>query len=62
MILLVIIKYIKLSVYNKINKKSPNIKSVHISVEVGIIKGKIKDLKVDVISFNIIGAHTINQD
>ncbi len=61
MILLVIIKYIKLSVYNKINK-NPNIKSVHISVEVGIIKRKIKDLKVDVISSNIIGAHTINQD
>ena len=50
-----------MSVYNKINKKNPSLKSVHISVEVGLIKEKIKDLQVVVVSSNIIGAHTIDE-
>lgn len=44
--------------YYKLHKKYPNIKSVHIAVEVGIIKEKIKDLDVVIISPEIIDAHT----
>lgn len=44
--------------YYRINKKYPDIKSVHIAVEVGIIKEKIKDLDVVIISPEIIDAHT----
>lgn len=39
-------------------KESPNLKSVHITVEVGLFKERIKDLQVAIISPNIQGAHT----
>ena len=44
--------------YYKINNKYPVFKSLHIAVEVGLIKEKIKDLEVVIISPEIIGAHT----
>ena len=47
--------------YVKINGYRPNLKSVHIGVEVGFIKDKIKDLEVAIISPNIIGAHSVSE-
>jgi len=44
--------------YYKVNNKFPNLKSLHIAVEVGIIKEKIKDLEVVIISPEIFDAHT----
>lgn len=47
--------------YYQLNKKYPKIKSMHIAVEAGLIKEKIKDLEVIIISPEIIDAHTINE-
>lgn len=47
--------------YYKLNNKYPEMKSVHISVEVGLIKEKIKDLEVVIISPEIVDAHTPNE-
>ena len=47
-----------ISVYKKINKKEPILKSVHIGVEVGLLKEKIKGLEAVIISPKIIGAHS----
>ena len=44
--------------YYKINNKYPELKSVHIAVEVGLIKEKIPNLEVVIISPEIIDAHT----
>lgn len=41
--------------------KRLSIKAVHITVEVGIIKNKMPDLQVAIISPNIEGAHTIDE-
>lgn len=47
--------------YKQINNCNPSIKSVHISVEVGLLKEKISDLEVAIISPNIIGAHSTEE-
>ena len=47
--------------YYKINNKYPELKSVHIAVEVGLIKEKMKDIEVVIISPEIIDAHTIRE-
>lgn len=44
--------------YYKINNSFPAVKSLHIAVEVGIIKEKIDDLEVVIVSPFIMGAHT----
>lgn len=41
--------------------KQPVLKSVHITVEVGIFQAKIPNLEIAIISPNIQGAHTINE-
>ena len=47
--------------YKKVNNKKPTLKSVHIGVEVGLLKDKIENLDVVIISPKIIGAHSINE-
>lgn len=47
--------------YKDINNTSPKIESIHVSVEAGIIKEKIPNLEVAIISPNIIGAHTTSE-
>lgn len=47
--------------YYKINNTYPLVKSLHVAVEVGLIKEKIKDLEVVIISPKIVGAHTPNE-
>jgi len=47
--------------YRMVNDKNPTLKSVHIGVEVGFFKDKIKGLDVVIISPKIIGAHSINE-
>ena len=47
--------------YYRVNNKYPCLESLHIAVEVGLIKEKIKDLDVVIISPNISGAHSTNE-
>jgi len=48
--------------YKNINEnKEPSIKSVHITVETGFFKEKIKNLEVAIISPKILNAHTPNE-
>ena len=47
--------------YKSFNTNSPNIESVHISVEVGLLIEKIPKLEVAIISPNIIGAHSTEE-
>ena len=56
----ILVKELVNSYYKEFNSK-PIIESVHISVEVGIIKNKIPNLEVAIISSNIEGAHTTNE-
>ena len=44
--------------YQRINGKNPKLESIHIGVEVGILKQKIKDLEVVIIAPNILDAHS----
>ncbi len=44
--------------YLEFNNEKPNIKSVHIAVEVGLIKEKLNGLDVAIISPNIMGTHS----
>lgn len=58
-----IVKILK-HTFNKVKEnkdKELKIKSVHITVEVGIIKEKMLDLQVAIISPNIEGAHTVDE-
>lgn len=57
----VLIKNIVNSYKQVIKKCDLNLKPVHITVECGFFKEKIKDLDVAIISPNIIGAHTIEE-
>lgn len=47
--------------YYRVNNKYPRLESLHIAVEVGLIKEKIKDLNVVIISPNISGAHSTKE-
>ena len=47
-----------IKVYQEFNDNKPLLKSVHIGVEVGLLKEKIKDLEVVIISPKIIDAHS----
>lgn len=47
--------------YYETNNSYPALESLHIAVEVGLIKDKIKDLEVVIISPNIKGAHSTNE-
>lgn len=47
--------------YEKIENKSPNLESVHITVECGFFEKKLPGLQVAIISPKIIGAHTVNE-
>lgn len=47
--------------YGKIENKTPNLKSVHITVEAGFFENKLPGLQVAIISPKILGAHTINE-
>ena len=47
--------------YKELFHNKPKLESVHISVEVGLIKEKIPDLEIAIISPNIIGAHTTKE-
>ncbi len=47
--------------YRSFNTNSPNIESVHISVEVGLLIEKMPKLEVAIISPNIIGAHSTEE-
>lgn len=47
--------------YEKIETSSPNLKSVHITVESGFFENKLPGLQVAIISPKILGAHTINE-
>ena len=47
--------------YKMIDGNNPMIKSVHIGVEVGLIKAKISDLDVAIISPKIMNAHSTNE-
>ena len=47
--------------YQKIDGNSPSLKSVHIGVEVGLLKEKINDLEVAIISPKILDAHSPNE-
>ncbi len=47
--------------YRKVNKKEPRLESKHVALEVGLIKEKIPNLEVAVISPKIIGAHTTKE-
>ena len=47
--------------YQKIDGNKPNLKSVHIGVEVGLLKEKINDLEVAIISPKILDAHSPNE-
>ena len=47
--------------YYEINNKKPVIESVHAAVEVGILKEKIKNLDVAIISPKILDAHSTNE-
>lgn len=48
--------------FEKTNKEELlSVKSVHITVEAGFFKEKIKDLEVAIISPKILGAHTVNE-
>lgn len=47
--------------FEKIESKSLNIKPVHITVESGFFKEKIKDLEIAIISPKILNAHTVNE-
>lgn len=50
------------SVYQSMNDgKLPSVKSVHITVETGFFKEKIKDLEVAIISPKILNAHTVDE-
>lgn len=44
--------------YQKSHKREPKLQSVHITVEAGIIKEKMPDIEIAIISPNIKGAHT----
>ena len=56
-----LVKELKKS-YEKIEvDKKPNIKAVHITVEAGFFKQKIKDLEVAIISPKILNAHTTKE-
>lgn len=51
-----------INIHEKIFKnKKLNVKSVHVTVEAGFFKEKIKDLQIAIISPKIIGAHTVNE-
>lgn len=56
-----IVKKLIDSYKNTVNKNGPIIKSVHITVEAGILKNKIPGLEVVIISPNILGAHSVNE-
>ena len=47
--------------YQKINGNKPSLKSIHIGVEVGLLKEKINDLEVAIISPKILDAHSPNE-
>lgn len=47
--------------YQKIDGNIPSLKSVHIGVEVGLLKEKINDLEVAIISPKILDAHSPNE-
>lgn len=47
--------------YKKIENKSPDLKSVHITVEAGFFENKLPGLQVAIISPKILGAHTVNE-
>lgn len=47
--------------YEKIENKTPDLKSVHITVESGFFENKLPGLQVAIISPKILGAHTINE-
>ena len=55
-----LVKAMKAS-YKRITNTYPELKSLHVAVEVGLIKEKIKDLNVIIISPKIIDAHTTNE-
>lgn len=50
-----------INAYQKIDGNIPSLKSVHIGVEVGLIKEKINDLEVAIISPKILDAHSPNE-
>ena len=45
----------------KLFKEKPSIKSMHITVEVGIFQRKIPNIQIAIISPNIQGAHTTKE-
>ena len=47
--------------YEKIENRSPNVESVHITVECGFFENKLPGLQVAIISPKITGAHTVNE-
>ena len=55
-----LVKKLKDNYYN-LNNENPFVKTLHVGLEVGLLKEKIKDLEVAVISPNIIGAHTTEE-
>ncbi len=45
--------------YEEVNNRKPDINSLHIAVESGILKNKLPNLEVAIISPNIMGAHSV---